>query len=142
MFCQRCGQHIKDGSNYCQYCGARTGGPIDGSARWDAYHQRSLRYSQSASKTGANQNVGLVSLVCGILGTVFFWLIVPGFILGIMALIFGITAQLRLQSKKGRAVAGIILGIAALALAVWMIAAAMGGLGLYLNHTQMELNYI
>lgn len=144
MFCQRCGQQIKNDSNYCPACGAKIGEPLapGGSARWDAQGGWQPPQSFSDSNTGKLNKFGLAALVCGLLGALFFWMIVPGFVLGTIAVIFGMIALLRLQNRKGQAIAGLVLGIAALALAIWMIAAVMGDSSWYLNDLQTELNYI
>jgi hypothetical protein len=143
MFCQRCGQQLKDDSNFCTTCGAQAKRPVipAGPVRWDTRGERLQRtYPSFYSGTGY-QNYGLAAMICGILGAVFFWLIVPGFVLGIVAVVLGL-AQMRLKNKSGRAIAGLVLGIAALALTIWIIASTTGDSGFYLNDPQMELNYI
>ena len=146
MFCQRCGQKLKDDSNFCPACGSKAGGPVASNelVRWDTEPRPIGQTPQPYANrnTAKYDNYGLASMVCGLLGTLFFWLIVPGFVLGIIAVILGIMARIRLQDKKGKAIAGLVLGIAALALAIWLIAAAFGDSSWYLNDQQMELDYI
>jgi hypothetical protein len=69
--------------------------------------------------------MAVASLVLGILGAVFFWVVWPGVILGILAVVFGAIGRSKAAAGapyKGVATAGLILGIAAIGLALLAIA--------------------
>ena len=58
--------------------------------------------------------LAIAGLVCGIIGLVFAWIPIVNFlswILGGLALIFGIIAVIGKKPKKGAAIASIILGV-------------------------------
>lgn len=71
--------------------------------------------------------LGTAALVLGIIGLVLFWTIVLGFVLGILALVFGIIGRKRANRREatngGSALAGAILGGLAVAGTIAIIAA-------------------
>jgi hypothetical protein len=70
-------------------------------------------------------------MVCGIVGLVLFWVPVICWILAILAIIFGGVGIAKANGgapNRGMAVAGVVLGIVALALYVIVIVAVVGSL--------------
>jgi hypothetical protein len=71
--------------------------------------------------------LGTAALVLGIVGLVLFWTVVLGFVLGVLALVFGIIGRKRANRREatngGMALAGAILGGLAVAGTVAIIAA-------------------
>jgi uncharacterized protein DUF4190 len=69
------------------------------------------------------------ALVFGILALITSWTVVGGVLLGLLAIIFGIVGVRRanrgLALGRGRAIAGIILGVLSIAIAVAVIAAGV-----------------
>jgi hypothetical protein len=111
MFCRNCGQPIASCSEYCSFCGTPTGDK----------NTRSSKYAQK--QTGKPSGAGVAVLVCGILALVFFWTLVPGIVLGAIALILGIYELKRSSAaEKGKVIAGIVTGLVALALCALLIA--------------------
>ena len=111
MFCRNCGKPIASSSEYCSFCGTPTAGQ----------YTRSRKYAQIDNGKSSGTGVGV--LVCGILSLVFFWTIIPGIILGAVALILGIYELKRsTAAEKGKVIAGMVTGLVALALCSLLIA--------------------
>lgn len=75
--------------------------------------------------------LAIASLVCGILSLVLFWIPWLGFLLGIVAIIFGgvATSQIRRDPDlggRGMAIAGLVCGI--IGVAIWLIVIALIGI--------------
>ena len=58
------------------------------------------------------------SLVCGIIGLVGFWSVIPSFIIAIVGIILGIVNIAKKNPQKGMAIAGIIISVLALILSI------------------------
>jgi len=69
--------------------------------------------------------MGIASLVCGITGLVFCWVFIPAWILGPLAIIFGII-QCCTRRRKGLGITGSILGAAAIILSIVIFVWAVG----------------
>ena len=81
-------------------------------------------------KTRTN-GLAITSLVCGILSLVLFWIPWLGFLLGILAIIFGGVAisQIRKDPSlggRGMGIAGLVCGI--IGVAIWVIVIALIGI--------------
>jgi hypothetical protein len=75
-----------------------------------------------------SNGMAVTALVLGIIGAVLFWLPIVGWILAILAIIFGgvgIARANRGASGKGMAIAGLVLGIASIALYVIVVIAVV-----------------
>lgn len=75
--------------------------------------------------------IAIASLVCGILSLVLFWIPWLGFLLGVLAIIFGGVAigQIRRDPNlggRGMAIAGLVCGI--IGVATWVIVIALIGI--------------
>jgi len=75
--------------------------------------------------------LAIASMVCGILSLVFFWVPVFGFLLGIIAIIFGAVAIRQIGREpnlggRGMAIAGLVCGI--VGVAGWVIFIAWIGI--------------
>lgn len=75
--------------------------------------------------------LAIASIVCGILSLVFFWVPLVGFLLGIIAIIFGAVAIRQIGREpnlggRGMAVAGLVCGI--VGVAGWVILIAWIGI--------------
>lgn len=75
--------------------------------------------------------LAIASMVCGILSLVFFWVPLFGFLLGIIAIIFGAVAIRQIGREpnlggRGMAVAGLVCGI--VGVAGWVIFIAWIGI--------------
>ena len=86
MFCKYCGKEIEVDGKYCSNCGKNV-------------------------EDALNSGFAIISLIFGIISTIFYGLI----IFQVLAIIFGIIALIKIKNKKAtgkkRAIAGIILGI-------------------------------
>jgi hypothetical protein len=72
--------------------------------------------------TGSNE-VATAALILGILGTIAFWTVRRGILLGTLAVIFGTIARSRVKTGargRGQAVAGIALGMIGIVLSIVM----------------------
>jgi hypothetical protein len=78
----------------------------------------------------ARNGMGTAALVLGIIGVVLSWTVYPGFILGILAIVFGAIGLGRVRrgeaTNRGAARAGLVLGIVALALLMLLVVVGMG----------------
>jgi len=75
--------------------------------------------------------LAIASMVCGILSLVFFWVPVFGFLLGIIAIIFGAVSIRQIGREpnlggRGMAIAGLVCGI--VGVAGWLIFIAWIGI--------------
>jgi len=79
---------------------------------------------QPAGAPPAKVGFGVTALVLGIVGVFLFWIPLFGLILPILAVVFGCIG-IYLQSGRGMAVAGLVIGIVtfALSMGLWMFAA-------------------
>jgi uncharacterized membrane protein len=79
-----------------------------------------------APGTRPRNGFGVAALVLGLLALVLFWTIVGGIIFGILALIFGLLGRARAKrgeaTNGGLSVAGMVLGILGLLLAIGLVA--------------------
>ncbi len=120
MFCKECGKSIPDQSSFCQFCGAeQIGYSVSLSANRPARINsnvdiKPVALDQSEPSSGA-KTLGGISLACGIGGLILF-----GIPLGIAAIACGIPA-INGGAKNG--IAGIILGIIDILLAIIILAA-------------------
>ncbi len=116
MFCRNCGQPMESCSKYCSFCGTPVG-------EQDAQGGKS-----AGDATGRSSGTGVAVLVCGILSLVFFWTLIPGIVLGTVALVLG-NCELKRGSafEKGKVIAGIVTGLISLALCALIIALIIWG---------------
>ena len=88
--------------------------------------------------------MGTASLVLGIIGVVFSWTLIFGFIPGILAVIFGSIGRARAKrgeaTNRGMATAGLVLGAIALVIVVVFFAALVAGGGHYCFHAGTDPN--
>jgi RNA polymerase subunit RPABC4/transcription elongation factor Spt4 len=105
MLCQKCGKEIPDGSTSCSYCGTPTSGIVSAPT---------VVVQPQRSQIEAGAKYAKYGLICGIVGLIIF-----GFILGVLAIVFGIMAQNRGSSKGVR---GIVLGIIDIIAAIFVMA--------------------
>jgi amino acid transporter len=88
-------------------------------------------YTESAPagypQTGARNGMGTAALVVGIVALVTSWTVVGGVVLGVLAIIFGAVGRSRAKrgeaTNGGSAIAGLVLGVVSLIVAVVMVAA-------------------
>jgi hypothetical protein len=80
----------------------------------------------AAGAGGVRNGLGTAGLVVGILAVITCWTVVGGVVLGVLAIIFGAVGRSRANrgeaSNGGVAVAGIVLGLVGLELAIALIA--------------------
>lgn len=76
--------------------------------------------NQSTTTTAVRNGFGVTALVLGIIGLVFSWVPVFGFLLGILAVIFGVMGYIR--AGGGMAIAGAILGAITVVIGVIVLA--------------------
>lgn len=83
--------------------------------------------------------VGTAALVLGIIGVVLSWTVYAGFILGVLAICFGSVGLARAKrgeaTNRGSAMAGLVLGIVAVALLAVLIVI---GVGLYASGSSIN----
>lgn len=95
-----------------------------------SYGQNPPGYGQGSGYGGPGarprNGFGITALVLGLLALVLFWTIVGGIVFGILALIFGLLGRARAKrgqaTNGGLAVAGMVLGIIGLLLAIGLVA--------------------
>jgi len=71
-------------------------------------------------KKMVDNKFGFASFMLGLFSLIFFWLIIPALVMGIVSIIFAII-QLRKGGKKGFSIAGLILSILAILFAIILI---------------------
>ena len=76
--------------------------------------------------TGPRNGLGTAALVCGILAVVFFWTVIGGVLLGIVAIVLGALGRGRAKRHEanngGIALAGLILGVIGCVLSLAIVA--------------------
>ena len=138
MYCKKCGTELKDGTAFCDKCGA---------PQFEANNQPSGQsYVQpyyNSAPAGSTKGKSIGGMVCGILGIVCCWIPTVQIFTTILALIGVILSGVALKAKpvgsdKGMAVAGLVCGIIGLAIGaigilcvVCLTSTAATGLGLY-----------
>ncbi len=149
MICDKCGHDSRDGALVCEQCGAplpvSAGSSSSGSSRsfddapvngYMSYtyggsgSSRSSRspYSEPVSsekKPSSNEWVAYASIICGALAIYSCVTVVPGVLLGISAIIFGLVGIK--TPKKTIAIIGLAAGIAGIIISI-LIAFAIAGL--------------
>ncbi|MBV9013093.1 MAG: DUF4190 domain-containing protein [Pseudonocardiales bacterium] len=112
------------------------------------YGQNPAEYAQgSASGAGygappapPRNGFGVAALVLGLLALLVSWTVIGGIILGALALIFGLLGQARAKrgeaTNGGMSIAGVVLGIIGLLIAIGLIV-----LGVSLLNSPMGKNY-
>lgn len=87
------------------------------------------QYGYGYSPQQQGNGMAVTAMVLGIIGVVLFWIPVLGWILAILAIIFGgvgiAQANKRAGSGKGMAIAGLVLGIVSIALYVIVVVAVV-----------------
>lgn len=80
------------------------------------------------NETQQTNGMAISSLVLGILGVVLNLIPLLPYLLGILAIVFGVSGK-KIQSGKGMAIAGIILGVITLAMKLffWIFIILLGG---------------
>jgi hypothetical protein len=127
MFCRNCGQPIRSDSKFCSFCGR----PVSGDY---------VEKPQAVNREDTYGGTGIAAMVCGILGVVFFWTVIPGIVLGAVALALGLGIQKQAGVRgKGQAIAGVVLGIVALALSALVIALIAWGFSMIPDFTDMPV---
>lgn len=91
MYCPNCHKNFDVDYWRCPECGAP------------------LAEKQDVGKSGG-QGFGIASMIFGILAIVSIWLIIPAGIFAVLSIIFGIIQLVR-STKKGMAIAGIIMSV-------------------------------
>lgn len=131
MVCPNCGSANNDGAKFCIGCGATLDAPQAQPAQPAYNSQQNVNYNFSNNQQPAatpGKGLGIASLVCGIVSFFCF-----GFILGLLAVIFGGVAKSK-GYRGGMATAGIVLGIIGLAFYVILLiiyGSAILSLGLF-----------
>lgn len=92
MKCYKCGMIYDEHMGGCPYC---ENGPVQA--------------FQEAAPAVAYNSHSIAAFILGILACIASYMIIPGIILGIAAIVFGIIGQR--SERKGMAIAGIVLGI-------------------------------
>jgi len=116
MYCRNCGRPLTSYTKFCAYCGT----PVDGCITQNRNDMEKKAEGSSGSDVAA--------LVCGILGLVFCWTVIPGIVLGIIALILGMGILKKNPGPdNGKAIAGIVLGLTGLVLSVLIVVLIIWG---------------
>lgn len=100
MYCVKCGKEIEDGTIFCSNCGMNLSTNDD------------VRLNVQKQTTGKS----IASLVLGIVGIIAWIIPIVGLPIGIIGLVMGILGAKR--SRKGMAVAGIVLSVLCLVLTI------------------------
>lgn len=113
-FCTKCGAQNADNAQFCESCGGKLESQQPINAQQTVVNEQPI-VNQQQNQTQGQQNtpgkgLGVASLVCGIVSFFCF-----GFILGVLAVVFGGIAKSK-GYKGGMATAGIVLGVVGLAL--------------------------
>ncbi|HEX3908505.1 MAG TPA: DUF4190 domain-containing protein [Mycobacteriales bacterium] len=91
-------------------------------------------------QTGVRNGIGTTALVLGILALITSWTVVGGIVLGLLAIILGAVGRGRAKrgeaTNGGSAVAGLILGVVSIIIAVVLV--AVGGTWLAHHKTQLQ----
>ena len=126
--CPECGEMIAVGAAKCRFCGA-------------VFDPRLRRSAVRGGGTGQSYNgFAITSMVLGIVGIpglcVYLW---PGVIMGIVAVVFGIVALKGMKNSgndegKGMAIAGLVLGIVVITIAVLLIIVAAASIASLNRH--------
>jgi hypothetical protein len=78
-----------------------------------------------APPTRARNGFGIAALVLGLLALLVSWTVIGGFVFGVLALIFGLLGQSRAKrgesTNGGMSVAGVVLGIIGLLIAIGLL---------------------
>ena len=117
MFCSQCGEKNPDDSKFCSKCGAAL------VAAAEPAPEAAYTPPPSAAAGGKRTSgMSIAALILGILGIISFW---P---LSILAIIFGAIGISQINKDpslkgKGMAMAGLVMGI--VAIAVWILVAVV-----------------
>jgi len=127
-FCSKCGVEIKQGSAFCQNCGA----PAPGAAAPPPQPAAGQPVMAQAGAVQKTNSLAIVSLVLGIVS----FLINPVFLISIAAVIVGFIANNQISKNpgfkgKGLAMGGIILGILSVILTIVLIIVAGSLFGIF-----------
>lgn len=128
MVCPNCGSANNDGAKFCIGCGATLDAPQANPVNNVPQNANYNFANNQQPATVPGKGLGIASMVCGIVSFFCF-----GFILGLLAVIFGGVAKSK-GFKGGSATAGIVLGVIGLAFYVIMLiiyGSAMLSLGLF-----------
>ena len=141
MLCAVCQRPLLEGVTACIMCGApvgpppqiapEPGGPPPPMPQFDAYAPQAApagyvpaapyRGPMTATAQAPDNGLAVASFVCGLLGLVPLWI---GFVLCVLAVIFGVLglqrANVAMGKGRGLAIAGIVLGL------VFVLPAACG----------------
>ncbi|MDQ4103400.1 MAG: DUF4190 domain-containing protein [Actinomycetota bacterium] len=106
------------------------GNPRDGGQYPPAGGYGYGRTPGSGASLGRRRNgFGIAALVLGLLALVLSWTIIGGLIFGLLALIFGLLGRARARrgeaTNGGMSVAGVVLGIIGLLIAIGLVALGM-----------------
>lgn len=105
MFCKNCGQRNDDNTQYCSACG------------------QPLGYAPYAPQSGSN-NLGIASMVCGIVSICMICELWLGLFCGIAAIILGVISRKK-EPVRGYSTAGIICGSVSVVLCILIVILAI-----------------
>lgn len=89
----------------------------------------------------ASSAFSITSLVTGITGLVFIWAPLFGFVLSVLAIIFGGIALKKQFPSKGMAIAGLITGIVGVAIVIFVCILVLAGISLSASTPDYYYNY-
>ena len=117
MFCSQCGEKNPDDARFCSKCGAALA-----AAEAPAPAAAPAPPPSAVARGTRTNGMSIAALILGILGIISFW---P---LSILAIIFGAIGISQINKDpslkgKGMAVAGLVMGIAAIA--IWILVAVV-----------------
>lgn len=137
-YCKRCGAPCEDGDAVCRNCGYR----FDQTSSTRDYNSNFSQQTDMYPNRPHTNGMAVASLVLGLIGILFLPCRGIGLITSVLAIIFGVISSRSIKSSRGTetgsgmAIAGLVLGIVSVALAVLVILlAAIGAiaLGSFLN---------
>lgn len=122
MVCKNCGQPMDEGTRFCKSCGADNAAPAYGAP------------TGAAPAGTPGKGLGIAGMICGIVAAVFccwlgiFWyLVLPCGIAGIILSAIGLTQAKNAGSGNGMAVTGLVCSIVGLTIeCIWLMIACFG----------------
>jgi hypothetical protein len=153
MYCVKCGRQLPGEANYCRYCGTKTFCPETAESPDIPYETQESHVQQTeippavpvvpVTEAPQESRMSLTALVCGILAVSLFWIVLPGIALGLVALIYGVRSTVKYpEIQKGQAIAGLILGITAIALSAFVITQFWGSSGIISGLSKTNLSHL
>lgn len=137
MKCNRCGWMNNDSDKFCRNCGAKMTQRVQNASvpqnNGYMYSSNHMDQGNAPQNVGTQQKhvkkegnvLGVISMICGIAALVFFWVIIPGWVCGTVAIILGII-QCVAYRNKGMGITGLVTGgLAFVASTVFFIVALL-----------------